>query len=380
MKYKLLNIFQELLSPDYYEAVPNEAASHIVNWAANELYPKTILGYDKQRADLILQNKAKFLDKDFEFVFEYELDNYTSWMQFSGYCQTASMIHIYKNKLYQDLDYIGFFQYDMLPNISFLSSRLKDLDEKGDKDIIFTNLDLADTENTFFCCAPYLMIDDFNDYFGTEYSKNTFNEFKGYCHTWLLPIDVFNEMMEWIIYVANKVEHAEIKEHPEERERGYAFRRDKEWAGRAGIFERAHSLYLTHKIAHGSPHESMGFGHKWPTLKSKTLYGKGKIPKQDDETGMFFLSDFIDDPRYNKLAPRGEWNTEIPNGQSSLGNLKSIFDNYLKTLTPEACKNLKAQNRLDSDVEVELMEAKMNKCIRTGKRMNPDGTVYWKDL
>ena len=75
------------------------------------------------------------------------------------------MIHIYKNKLYQDLDYIGFFQYDMLPNISFLSSRLKALDEKGDKDIIFTNLDLADTDKTFFCCAPYLMIDDFNDYF-----------------------------------------------------------------------------------------------------------------------------------------------------------------------------------------------------------------------
>ena len=69
------------------------------------------------------------------------------------------------------------------------------------------------------------------------------------------------------------IENAEIKEHADERERGYAFRRDEEWAGRAGIFERAHSLYLTHKIAHGSPHESMGFGHKWPTLKSKTLYG-----------------------------------------------------------------------------------------------------------
>ena len=352
MKYKLFNIFAEAIFPHLYSGLTNEDASHIIHWGVNELYPKRIEGFEPPEAEKIFRNKKKFLNKDFEFQFEYTLENYNPFMQFSGYCQTAAMIHMHENKLYQDLDYIGFCQYDMKIPTSFFSDFLEKTE--GKEDVIFYNLELGHPKETFFCCAPKGMIRDFNQVFDTSYDEKSFEKFAGYCHTFFIPMKMFNEMMEWICVLAYKMEN----------EDEYKKKRDREWAGRAGILERAHALYLSHKIREGANRAQMKFEHTWPSVKRKTRYGKGIIPTLDKKAKEWFLSDVeLNEPHAKGRCSSGAINPFPREGQQA----KRILSKQAR-LSKEPEKAFP----LDQSSSLPLQ------CGITGAKMNEEGEIISK--
>src|SRR6516165_553463 len=94
-KYLLYTIFHNKLRDDMYKECP-EILKHMIFFGVNQKYEKI---YSK--------------DKGYNILNEWELPHFRPEMQKDGYCQTSALYHIYKNKLYLDYDYLGFFQYDM---------------------------------------------------------------------------------------------------------------------------------------------------------------------------------------------------------------------------------------------------------------------------
>ena len=93
-KFLLYTVFHNKLFDDMYDGCP-EILKYMVFFGVNQKYEKI---YSK--------------DKGYDILLEWTLPHFRPEMQKDGYCQTSALYHIYKNKIYLDYDYLGFFQYD----------------------------------------------------------------------------------------------------------------------------------------------------------------------------------------------------------------------------------------------------------------------------
>jgi len=194
----------------------------------DKCYTKLSL-YDKSKITMygVNENYEKKYNKkmDYNILFEYDLPIYDKTIQTRNYCQTSALIHIYKNKLYKKYNYIGFMQYDMEIYEHFVNdieTHLKD--KQPNQEIIFYCNHEKRTPFHLFVqkhgkekvldpdgiILPYKnsLLEQYNEYFNTDFKPDDIincqskkNFIIPLLHTFLIPISLFEKMMDWFDYI-----------------------------------------------------------------------------------------------------------------------------------------------------------------------------------
>ena len=113
MKFQLYVIFHKYIFDECYEGISQDFLDKYITFVA--VNPK----YEK----IYTPGKYKVIN-------EWELPIYDKSLQENSYRENSAIYHLYENKVCQEYDYVGFFQYDMkLTNelILFLIEHLNDI-------------------------------------------------------------------------------------------------------------------------------------------------------------------------------------------------------------------------------------------------------------
>jgi hypothetical protein len=225
-----------------------------------ELYEKM---EEEDKKCITLYGVNKKVDTSMNILYESELPLYNPLLQKNLWNEGSAFYHIYKNGLYQDLDYIGFGQYDMklykhtLPNIR------KTLEK--DRSPIFIMEFFPDIKHTGFLGCHNLIQMDLND---MESGLSTYNEmFHTHftpqdvaqnrlimCATFLISSSLFDKMMTWLVHYYK--DDVNVNRHP--------------FIGNAGqISEALIGMFLSLEILNGSSYYTFDVKHVWPLYKNK---------------------------------------------------------------------------------------------------------------
>lgn len=257
---QIYNVWHSALYDELYNELPAEDLKHIIMYGVNEGYTKK---YDPS--------------KKYNMLFEYDLPVYNPKLQQHGYCQTTCMWHLWKNKdiTYKhpenSADYIGFIQYDMKLESSFI----KDMKETVAKakeigqDIIFheqTEHILQSVQYASGLAFPYenSALQHYNKHFGTSFTTYDFLhnhriQVVPLVHTFVTSVARFEKMMGWIESYLQFLEDM----HPE-----YTSNRSQ-----SELLERCHGMFLALEGATIDVMlQPMKVKHIWPLYHDKTEY------------------------------------------------------------------------------------------------------------
>jgi len=176
MNIKFFVVFHKTIHPELYHITEDEI-KYITFYGVNE----------KVNIDNI--------------IYEQDLEIYNKNLQERKYNEGSSLYHIYINKLYEEYDYIGFCQYDMIF-----------------ENDIFTNIEkqINTNDNTIFFIDffdwPFLggpLVQDYDDYisglksynkfFNTSFSEqDLLNNKMPICNTFLIPKKLYVKLMSWL--------------------------------------------------------------------------------------------------------------------------------------------------------------------------------------
>jgi len=183
---KIFNIWHNKLFDKCYKDLDEYSLNKITMYDVNQKYQKV---YNKE--------------KKYNIVREYELPQYNSLYQDTNYCQTSCLYHVFKNKLYDNTNYIGFIQYDM----ELANDFIYDMEQKINQienDVYFYSLAVANKIEVTYICKPYnnSILEKYNNYFNTNHTYETIKADKKsdkfIClHTFVIPTITFIKMMTW---------------------------------------------------------------------------------------------------------------------------------------------------------------------------------------
>jgi len=131
-------------------------------------------------------------------IYEYELDYYDPLLQKRGYMETSVYIHVYKNKLYKNRDFVGFSHYDMKHNEIY-----NNLD-KNTIYLFYWNKEIV--KNGKWCDLMFsdilnfdFVIDSYNKHFNKNYSiKELENQPCSLSQTNIYPVKIFEKLGSWL--------------------------------------------------------------------------------------------------------------------------------------------------------------------------------------
>ena len=223
MNLKIFNIWHEKIFDELLNNVPWDDRDDIIMYGVNENIPKISLG------DLL----------------EYELKIYNPKLQALGFCQTSCLYHVYKNKLYEGLDYIGFCQYDM----KFEKDTISDI-KNTDAETIFHDLTLSCTKALEDHSTDWdSVFDSYSSFFNEKIKKEDIIDIHlPLLHTFVIPVKMFVRMMDWM-------------SHYIENELIYPTR-----MSRAEFYERIHGIFLAIEC-YKNPNiklKPLKLNHIWP--------------------------------------------------------------------------------------------------------------------
>lgn len=166
--------------------------------------------YDKESINKIVFigvgnhiKKGYYRRKKYNIIYEKDFPIYDASLQEKGYCETSAIYHIYANKAYQDLDYIGFAQYDMyIKNDVFNKIDQTIVNDPSKNYIFYANKDkMLHLSNV----VPYeFMINSYNAHFKTNFTtiklKNDPLASNSLIleSTFVIPVKIFEKIMPWI--------------------------------------------------------------------------------------------------------------------------------------------------------------------------------------
>jgi len=196
-------------------------------------------------------------DKDLginNVIYEYNLIDYNPILQQKKYNEASCIYHVYKNKLYNNYDYIGFCQYDMI----FLENFFKNIEYK-----------ILNNSNTIFYLDFFTwqflggQTTIIKDYYNIPSGLNSYNNFfnKNYttedlitnrmiiCNTFLIPKKMYEKMMSWlIIYFKDDINDIYISDD------GYNF-------NPGHMLEALTGMFLSLEINEGAVYEKLDLSH-----------------------------------------------------------------------------------------------------------------------
>lgn len=187
---------------------------------------------------------------DYDILFEHNFSIYNAELQRKGYHENSVLYHLYKNKTYNQHDYIGFIEYDHVLKNGFCELIQKTID-KTKEDLIFSfqTFNFSQLWDQGILMNPYrpekqegnprskwncinVILDDYNNFFDTKYTlkdltlKNCFP----ICHAVLMSSNIFEKIMKFHTFI---IESGKV-------ERYHKFN----WRSNAGLMERYFAVEL----------------------------------------------------------------------------------------------------------------------------------------
>jgi FkbM family methyltransferase len=269
--YKL-NIFEKL---DRENKIPN---IKIFNIWHNKLFDHCYSNLDENSLNKIIMydvnpkyNKIYNTSKNYNILREYELEIYDKLLQETNYCQTSCLYHIFTNKYYKNIDYIGFIQYDMKLDKDFIYSMETKI-KNSNNIIYFYSLTVENKINVTYICKPYnnSILEKYNNYFNTKHTYENIknNEKSKYficLHTFVIPVTTYVKMMEWYVSIKVWLHENYINNLYQE--------------SISEITEEIFGLFLLLQIIEDSTIEleMLKLHHEWPNLHNQTEWENYKV-------------------------------------------------------------------------------------------------------
>ena len=222
------------------------------------------------------------------YLLEYDLPVYDPFLQKRSFMETSAYIHIYNNKLFNNLDFVGICQYDMIHYSQYdnLQNDTIYILPMNMDPIVFNNkwttMMFGDIINADFILRSY------NSFFGKNISVENLNGLPfGVFQTGIYPVKVFKKLSSWLCVLTDEL-YSLHKTHPE-----------KHWGAIGGRTERAISIFIAIELLHGMKCHFLNIRHQ-------SGYD-GKVSFQYDKNSVFnhFESDihtkFISNGPHTKL-------------------------------------------------------------------------------
>lgn len=119
------------------------------------------------------------------------------------------MYHIYENKLYQNVSYIGFAQYDMNIPDDALTTIKTQIIQNPEKPIIFASFFAIEESKRSLHGSLNLIIepilffgsilDNYNNFFSKKYTKDDIIKSPWImCNTFVIPVAMYEKYMGWL--------------------------------------------------------------------------------------------------------------------------------------------------------------------------------------
>jgi hypothetical protein len=198
-----------------------------------------------------------------KIIYEYELEKYNPNLQSKKYNEGSCLFHVYKNKLYNTYDYVGFCQYDMVFPQRFFKFIEAKLNSDNNSKVIFY-LDFfkwafLGGQTTIIRSYPNVPsgLKSYNLFFNKNYTANHLIKNKMIiCNTFLIPKKMYEKMMAWLVhYFRNDINDNYICS------RGHHF-------NPGHIIEALTSMFLSLEISEGAVYEKLYLRHDHD-IKSK---------------------------------------------------------------------------------------------------------------
>jgi hypothetical protein len=181
---------------------------------------------------------------DYNVLFENQFSSFDSIWQKKGYHENSVLYHLYKDKMYEKADYVGFLEYDHALRPGFCSEIQNRIDQ-SEEDLIFSfgAFNYEQLWNQGIMLNPWrpsqqegnpksrwncirVILKDYNDFYGTNFSLDDLRNKNCFplCHAVLIPSNIYSKIMRF---------HSFIMES-ERIEKFHTFN----WRSNAGIMER----------------------------------------------------------------------------------------------------------------------------------------------
>jgi len=147
--------------------------------------------------------KKKFNPKKrYNVIYEYDLAHYEPLLE--EFKEASTIYHIYKNKLYQGLDYVGFAQYDMFIKEDVCKMIEDVLACRSGEGFLFYGWPVPLSDESLNGQFLIAAVNSYNNYFNTHFKFEDFESSpwisKNFvmCSTFMVPVKTFERIMPWI--------------------------------------------------------------------------------------------------------------------------------------------------------------------------------------
>jgi hypothetical protein len=141
-------------------------------------------------------------------LYEEDLNIYNPLLQKRRFNEGSCIYHVYKNNLFENASYIGFFQYDMKFSNDFFNIINNKINDNTKSYIFASFTALKDSVDKLdgslqFMITPISKIgsalDSYNNFFGTSYTiENVKQNYFVMCNTYVIPVYLYKKMMTWL--------------------------------------------------------------------------------------------------------------------------------------------------------------------------------------
>ena len=231
-KIKIFLVFHQSLDEQLSlgEFSADEIKRWFVPYAVNaEKLPKSLMRLDG--SEIVNPSLGN------EVLVEYQLSQYDPLLQAKGFMETSCYIHVEKNMLYGDADYVGVCQYDMRwtkKSVKLLRSLEKaNCMTSGCLNLIFGSLGLKNKKKqriyaqlagqvvnssgkfTDMACAHAFnwdyLLKSYNQFFNTNWQRSDLvKQPLTLWQTYLMPRQQFIELARWLAFLLMKWSHGLI--------------------------------------------------------------------------------------------------------------------------------------------------------------------------
>ena len=177
------------------------------------IYPELYIDlYGKQYLTLYGVKETLNEKPPLDVLYEKDMSIYEPIWQKLHYNEASALYHIYKNRIHEQYDYVGFFQYDMVFSHDCFSVIEQQCTERtvfcvlffGSEDIILS--EQADIHKRVVNALFIEGLQSYNAFFGTTFTLDTLNTYKvPKLNSFIIHKRMFEKLMNWMsrYYVDN---------------------------------------------------------------------------------------------------------------------------------------------------------------------------------
>ena len=171
------------------------------------IYPELYIDlYGKQYLTLYGVKETLNEKPPLDVLYEKDMSIYEPIWQKLHYNEASALYHIYKNRIHEQYDYVGFFQYDMV----FSNDCFSVIEQSHCNDRTIFCVDFFDSENIILSEQADIYkrvvnawfiegLKSYNEFFGTNFTLHTLNTYKvPKLNSFIIHKRMFEKLMNWM--------------------------------------------------------------------------------------------------------------------------------------------------------------------------------------